>query len=161
MDMEKMGKLTLPEMLKASFTKFAENTSLVFAGEENRTYAQLEDDIKMAVRQLKSIGISKGDKVAILSANMPNWGIAYFAIGSIGAVVVPILPDFHPNEIRNIIKHSEATAIYVSDGLAHKLLIEEYPQVQVIWIEDFTLHNAGACPPVEEQEAKKFCFRKC
>jgi long-chain acyl-CoA synthetase len=158
MDMEKMGKLTLPEMLKASFTKFAENTSLVFAGEENRTYAQLEDDIKMAVRQLKSIGISKGDKVAILSANMPNWGIAYFAIGSIGAVVVPILPDFHPNEIRNIIKHSEATAIYVSDGLAHKLLIEEYPQVQVIWIEDFTLYNAGACPPVEEQEAKNFVF---
>ena len=124
---------------------------------KERTYSQLEKEVKKAAFQLKSIGISKGDKVAILSTNMPNWGIAYFAIAVTGAVVVPILPDFHPNEIKNILKHAEVTAIYVSEGLAGKLSIDEYPEIQIIGIENFSLKNAGVYPPVKE-ETENFVF---
>ena len=155
--MGRRGKLTLPVMLQESFKNFAGNNSLVFAGEEERTYSQLEKEVKKAAFQLKSIGISKGDKVAILSTNMPNWGIAYFAIAVTGAVVVPILPDFHPNEIKNILKHAEVTAIYVSEGLAGKLSIDEYPEIQIIGIENFSLKNAGVYPPVKE-ETENFVF---
>lgn len=145
-------------MLRVSFKDFAGNNSLVFAGEEERTYSQLEKEVKQAAQQLKSIGISKGDKVAILSTNMPNWGIAFFAIGVIGAVVVPILPDFHPNEIKNILKHAEVTAIYVSEGLMSKLASEEYPEIQIIEIENFNLINSGAYPPVDLPDATDFEF---
>ena len=156
--MGRLGKMTLPVMLQVSFKDFAEKNSLVFAGEEERTYSQLEKEVKIAAQQLRSIGISKGDKVAILSANMPNWGVAFFAIGVIGAVVVPILPDFHPNEIKNILKHAEVTAMYVSEGLINKLLPAEYPEIQVIEIENLGLINAGAYPSVELPDADELIF---
>src|SRR5690606_2085059 len=50
-----------------------------------------------------------------------NWGVAYFAIVSMGAVAVPILPDFHEDEISNILKHSEAKALLVSQNLYKKV----------------------------------------
>lgn len=156
--MGRLEKMTLPEMLKASFSRFADNTSLVYAGEEKRTYAQLEQDIQTAACQLKSIGISKGDKVAILSSNMPNWGIAYFAVGVVGAVIVPILPDFHSNEIKNILQHAEVSAIYVSEGLVGKLLPEEYPQIDIIQIESFQLQDAEDYPVVEMMDVADFRY---
>lgn len=147
-------------MLQESFRKYADRNSLVFAGEEQRTYSQLENEIKKAAQQLKSIGISKGDKVAILSTNMPNWGVAFFAIAVTGAVVVPILPDFHPNEIRNILKHAEVTALYVSEGLTNRLLTDEYPEIKIIEIENFRLRSADANLPTELPEAGNFVFEE-
>jgi len=116
-----LKKYTIPAMLHYSFSNFSEKQSLVFAGEENRTYKQLEKEINLVACQLIAVGINKGDKVVILSSNMPNWGVAYFAIAKIGAIIVPILPDFSATEISNIIQHSETKAIFVSDNLAAKI----------------------------------------
>ena len=69
---------------------------------------------------------------------MPNWGIAYFAIASIGAVVVPILPDFSVTEIFNIITHSESKVIFVSKNLLSK--VEQFKADEskiIIGIESF------------------------
>ncbi len=146
--------LTIPAMLQASFKNFADNQSLVFVGEENRTYSQLETEIKKAALQLQNIGIKKGDKVAILSANMPQWGIAYFAIGVIGAVVVPILPDFHPDEIKNILHHADVSAIYVSKNLCSKL--KTTADLTEIHIEDFTIASGPCQPLFGEMDEKRF-----
>ena len=119
-----MGELiryTLPAMLRNSFKQYGTRQSLVFVGEEERTYAQLEQEINRVIGQLFESGITKGDKVVILSTNMPNWGVAYFAITTIGAIVVPILPDFSPTEIANIIDHSETKLIFVSENLRSKI----------------------------------------
>jgi long-chain acyl-CoA synthetase len=116
-----LNRYTIPSMLENSFSKYAINQSLVFVGEEHLNYAQLEKEINTVVRQLMGYGIVKGDKVAILSSNMPNWGIAFFAITTMGAVAVPILPDFSVNEISNILLHSESKAVFVSDGLYPKI----------------------------------------
>ncbi len=85
------------------------------------TYRELREQIDGLIRMMSERGIVKGDKVAILSQNMPNWGIAYLAIVSMGAVVVPILVDFHVNEILNILRHSEAKMIYVSGAQYDKI----------------------------------------
>lgn len=66
-------------------------------------------------------GVGAGDKVAILSSSMPNWGVSYFAVTTAGMVAVPILPDFTSSELDLIIEHSEAKAILVSDKLFAKL----------------------------------------
>lgn len=110
-------RLTLPVLFYNSVEKFADNTSLKFAGEENFTYRQMGEDVELLAELMLELGIGKGDKVAILSTNMPNWGKAFFAISVIGAVAVPILPDFHSNEIETIIEHSESKLLFVSEGL--------------------------------------------
>ncbi len=133
-----MEKYTLPAMLRSSFGQYGEKTSLVFAGEENRTYAQLEEEINLLVRQLIAIGITKGDKIAILSTNMPSWGITYFAIAMVGAVAVPILPDFSISEIANIVEHSESRVLFVSENLLSKIeQFTEDPSKVIFRIETF------------------------
>ena len=125
-------------MLRNSFGQYGPRPSLVFAGEESCTYSQLEEKINRVIRQLISLGISKGDKIAILSTNMPNWGIAYFAIASAGAVVVPILPDFSAIEINNIIQHSEPKMVFVSENLISKIeQLTADPSKVIIRIETF------------------------
>lgn len=110
-------RLTLPALFYNSVEKFANNTALKFVGEEDLSYRQMGEDVELLAELLIDQGIEKGDKVAILSTNMPNWGKAFFAISVIGAVAVPVLPDFHPNEIETIIEHSGSKALFVSEGL--------------------------------------------
>lgn len=71
---------------------------------------------------LKNIGIKKRDRVAILAENSPNWGIAYFSTLSLGSVLVPIMTELQPTEIKHVLKHSEAKAIFVSSKYYEKLL---------------------------------------
>ena len=119
-----MGELkeyTIPGMLRNSFVKYGTRQALLFAGEENRTYTRLEQEINFLAAQLRTAGIVKGDKVVILSTNMPNWAIAFFASIICGAIAVPILPDFSPVEISNIILHSESKVVFVSENLQSKI----------------------------------------
>lgn len=115
--MKNQNNLTIPSLIHESVQKYANNTAVVFAGGKNYTYKQMGEEINLVSCLLSELGVSKGDKVAILSSNMPNWGVAFFATSCLGAVVVPILPDFHENEIKTIIKHSEAKILFVSSGL--------------------------------------------
>jgi len=125
-------------MLQASFKKYGERNSLCFVGEEEKPYRQLKLEVEALANHLRGEGITKGSKVAILSTNMPNWAVAYFALGSIGAVTVPILPDFHPSEIQNILRHAEVEAIFVSENLRSK--IEGYLSAEIIPIEFVHAH---------------------
>ena len=140
-------KYTIPAMLQESVKQFAEKTSLVFTGEENYTYRQMGDDIARAAALLKQLGIEKGDKVAILSTNMPNWGVAFFSVSWAGATVVPILPDFHLNEIKTIIEHSEAKVMFVSGGL-YKILDEEVKSLlnHLILVDNFAVIPKNTAP---------------
>ena len=89
-------------------------------------------------RIMREKGIVKGDRVAILGQNMPNWGIAYLAITSMGAVVVPILTDFHVNEILNILRHSEAKMVFVSGAQYDKIGYADLdPKVILVALDNF------------------------
>jgi len=154
--MRRLDVLTIPAMLQASYRDFADNQSLIFVGEENLTYKQLETEIKKAAIQLQSLGVKKGDKIAVFSLNMPQWGIAFFATCVLGAVVVPILPDFHPNEIKNIIQHSDVSVIYVSETLRSKL--EPISGITVINIENFQVSSDVAHTTLEEMDEQLFQY---
>ncbi len=90
------------------------------------TYEMLKDKIDELHSVFKKLDIKKGDKVALYSENMPNWGLIYLAVTSIGAIIVPILPDFHANEVHHIVKHSESKAIFVSKKLESKLFENDF-----------------------------------
>ena len=156
--MGRLEILTIPAMLQASFRDFAKNQSLVFVGEENRTYAQLETEVKKAALQLRSLGVQKGNKIAILSLNMPQWGIAFFAASVSGAVIVPILPDFHPSEIKNILEHAEVSVVYVSETLRGKL--DPSLNIPVITIEQFSVVSGEVRPAYGEMNESDFEYVK-
>ena len=156
--MRRLEVLTIPAMLQASYRDFANSQSLIFVGEENLTYKQLETEVKKAALQLQSIGVKKGDKVAILSLNMPQWGIAFFATSVLGAVVVPILPDFHPNEIKNIILHADVSVVYVSETL--RLKLESISELTVISIEYFQIVSGKTQTLFNDMDEQLFEYPK-
>ncbi len=114
-------KLTFPSLVGNSLKTFANNKALAYVGEESCTYAELENQITDIRTMLASQGIMRGDRVAILSGNNPQWGPAYFAVTFMGAVVVPLLPDFTAGEVENILNHSEAKAVFASEIQLKKL----------------------------------------
>lgn len=93
---------------------------------------------------LKSAGINKGDKVAIVGRNSSRWAITFFGTLTYGAVAVPILHDFTPDIINNIINHSEAKALMISAANYASLDTGLIPNVELIMqLDDFTLLKAN------------------
>jgi long-chain acyl-CoA synthetase len=117
---------TLLDLSTHSFSQYAARTLVANVDGEETTYGQAQEKLQELQELLISVGIEQGDKIAICSENMPNWGIVYLAITSMGAVAVPILPDFHSNEIHHIVKHSEAKLIFVSDKMNNKLAEDDF-----------------------------------
>lgn len=113
--------LTFPALFGKVAEKHGDQNALSFVDEKPLTYKEVNDRIYSLIRFLEDLGIRQGDKVAILGSNMPNWGITYFAISLMGSVVVPLLPDFLPGEIDNILDHSGAKAIFISSSLMQKM----------------------------------------
>jgi long-chain acyl-CoA synthetase len=142
--MHELPLLTLPALLQRSVKKFIDRPAVAFVGEVPITYAQFDKRQQAVTALLEKLKIQPGDRVALLSSNMPNWGITYFAIVSMGAIVVPILPDFSAHEIDNILTHSESKAIFVSKGLESKInnFNKESLQHRIL-IEDFSLLESG------------------
>jgi len=134
----KNNLLTLQDILNYSVENFADREAFSFLDEKALSYSDVGLTASALRSFLEQLNIKQGDKVAIFSANMPNWSISYFGISSMGAIVVPILPDFTSEEINNILEHSEASAIFVSEGLYPKLegICDNIP---VINIEDFSM----------------------
>jgi len=111
---EHIKKFTIPTLINSSCKLYATKKALSKIGHNPIVYAQLQELIEDTAKLLQSKGIKRGDKVALLSENMPNWVIAYLSVVCFGAVIVPILPDFHPSDVKHIIKHSEVKAVFVS-----------------------------------------------
>ncbi|MCX6333949.1 MAG: AMP-binding protein [Bacteroidia bacterium] len=133
-------KLTFPSLFNETVRKFGKLSAYSFVNEEPVTWEAADRRKNALSALLEKKGICPGDKVAILSTNMPNWGIAYFAITCMGAVVVPILPDFSSTEVANVLDHSDSKALFISSGLLNR--IEGFKSTAlktIIQIEDFSL----------------------
>ena len=121
---------TLYELVRNSVEKFASKVAFSMYEGDDVTYAEVDRRIARVQEILTGAGLRAGDKVALLSSNMPNWGISYFAVTSAGMVAVPILPDFSGEELDMIIEHSEAKALLVSDKLFTKLSKRDHRAAQ-------------------------------
>ncbi len=120
--MLKLKDLTLTSVIEASASAFPHLNAV-------STWREPESAMKFPVFLLRSRqialfllkkGVSKGDKVAILGESCPNWGLSYLAINRIGAIAVPILPNFSRDEVQSILKHSEAKFVVVNSKNASK-----------------------------------------
>ena len=132
--------MTLKELFDHSCTVYADRLAISFVNGTPMTYAEMKQEVDKTILLLCRMGIRKGDRVAILSGNMPNWCISYFAVTCMGAITVPILPDFHPDEVQSIIQHSGSKAIFVSKKLQANITdLQSEPLTHKIAIEDFSV----------------------
>ena len=85
-------------------------------------------------------GIDKGDKIAICGRNSSNWAVVFLATLAYGAVAVPILHEFMPDQVHNIVNHSEAKLLFVGDMVAPTIQEEEMPHLEgILFIPDFSV----------------------
>lgn len=85
-------------------------------------------------------GVQRGDKIAMCGRNSSNWGVALLATLTYGAVAVPIQHEFTPDQIYNIVNHSDAKILFVGDIVATTIDPEEMPNLEgIIYIPDYSL----------------------
>ena len=136
-------KRTIKELMEKSIEKYGERPALSFYNSEPISYKELGAKIKAVQEKLKERGIIKGDKIAIIGENSPNWGIAYLGITTMGAVAVPILPDFPAEDIAHIINHSESHIAFVTKKQLDKLSEVDIRELEVvITLDDFTMKES-------------------
>lgn len=85
-------------------------------------------------------GVRRGDKIAICGHNSSNWAVAFIATLTYGAVAVPVLHEFTPDQVHNIVNHSEAKLLFVGDIVATTIDATKMPHLEgVIYIPDYSL----------------------
>ena len=88
----------------------------------------------------ESSGVVKGDKIALAGRNSANWAVAFLATLTYGCVAVPILHEFTPEQMHNIVNHSEARLLFVGDVVATQIDPTKMPALEgIIYIPDYSL----------------------
>jgi long-chain acyl-CoA synthetase len=104
-------------------------------------------------------GFKKGDKIALVGRNSSHWAISFFGILSYGAVAVPILHDFKPENIHHIVNHSEARAILAGSSHWEQMDAEVMPGVKLIVVlDDFSVVLAEEKKAYEVRNSWEACF---
>lgn len=144
-------RLTFPAVFKQTLEMFGDKNAFAFAGETPLTWKDVNVEVSSVISFLEKNGIVPGDKVAVLSVNMPQWPVAFFGITFMGAIAVPILPDFSAKEISNVLEHSGSKAIFVSSGLQSRIEGFSSDELElVVSIEDFSvIRSVRATKPFE------------
>jgi long-chain acyl-CoA synthetase len=111
---------SLVALMEASFRDFASRTAYSFMGRDF-TYALADmQSVQLAV-YLQSLGLEKGDRVAIMMPNVPQYPVAVAAILRAGLVVVNVNPLYTPRELEHQLKDSGAMAIFIIENFATTL----------------------------------------
>jgi long-chain acyl-CoA synthetase len=111
--------------------------------EKGYTYKEIAEKVLKLHMLFSDAGIAEGDKIALVGRNSANWCVIYIATITYGAVTVPILPDFKPDDLTNIIIHSDSKLLFVDDKLYENLDITKMPDIAGVFsLDDFRLIRA-------------------
>lgn len=137
---EDLKQYTFKALLENSVKKFEKEKALSLVNGKPITYRELYEKSLVISNLLKNSGLKKGDKVAIYSSSMPQWGIVYFGIVNAGFIAVPLLPDFSASEIETILEHSETKVVFIAEKMKARLDTIKEDLIEILFkIEDFSL----------------------
>jgi len=108
-----------------AFSNYGEDTTL--------TYADVSKRIAKLHILFEQCKLKPNDKVAIIGRNNDNWAISYLATITYGAVVVPILQDFNPNDVHHISNHSESKLLFTGDNIWENLEEEKLTTIKAVF----------------------------
>lgn len=132
-----------------AFTDLSESTTT--------TYSQFAEDIAHLHILFEEIGIEKKDKVALIGRNHTAWSTVFMATITYGAVIVPVLHDFHPESMENIVLHADAKLIFIDTNTISSLNTDKFMQ-PIITIPNWKMVNRrdGKTEKLKEITNKKF-----
>jgi long-chain acyl-CoA synthetase len=107
--------------------------------EKGFSYREIAEKIIKLHIFFRANGIKEGDKIALIGRNSANWCVVYLAVVSYGAVIVPVLPDFKPEDQTNIVNHSDSKMLFADDKIWELFDYGKMPEIiTVISLEDFS-----------------------
>lgn len=104
-----------------------------YVEQNTMTFADVAKEIARFHILFKECQIRRGDKIALIGRDCANWCVVYMAAITYGAIIVPILPDFNPNDVHHIINHSESVFLFVSDRIWDTLEEEKIGEVRAVF----------------------------
>ena len=111
------------------------------------SYSDVGEKIIWLHNILSELGISRGDKVALVGKNSVNWAITYLAVTTYGAVIVPILPNFAISDMSHIIHHSDAKLLFIAGSIMDNLEEDKLNNLLgIINVDDFSLADCKIKP---------------
>ena len=125
-------KRSLIVLLEESFKKNWDRPALSNYNQNTLYYKDVARKIAELHLFFDACGIKPGDRIALCSKNQVNWAVAYLAAMTYGAVVVPILHEFQPANLRHLVTHSEARMFFVGDNIWQNMADMEIPGVEVV-----------------------------
>lgn len=109
-------------------------------GSKSLKYNEVAQTIHSLSKLLSDAGVKPGDKISIYGRNSSNWGTVFLCCVAYGAVVVPILPDFKPENVHHIVNHSDSKILFASKALYNNLDGSQMDQILgIISIETFDM----------------------
>ena len=113
------------DYIEVSLKKNKDINALTDYKGERFTYSQVAQQMIKFHLLFENAGIKQGDKIALLGKNSAKWCIGYLSVITYGAVVVPILPDFKPEDLLHIINHSDSVMLFCADNMFQDLDIKK------------------------------------
>ncbi|HDP55218.1 MAG TPA: long-chain fatty acid--CoA ligase, partial [Bacteroidetes bacterium] len=151
----------LNNMLNETVTQFLENSirknwdfnALSDYKGDTFTYAQVAYQINRLHNFFQKAGVKEGDKIALVGKNSARWGIVYLSVVSYGAVIVPILPDFKPADVHEIVNHSDSILLFAEQQLFEAMEFDKMPNLMgSIKITGFTIQAQRSAVFIEAWE---------
>ncbi len=91
----------------------------------------------------ENCGVKRGDKIALCGRNSSHWAVAFLATLTFGAVAVPVQNEFTPEQIHNIVNHSESKLLFVGDVVKTQINPDEMPDLEgIMYLPDFSIVTA-------------------
>jgi long-chain acyl-CoA synthetase len=107
--------------------------------ESGYSYREIAEKMMKLHIFFRASGIKEGDKIALIGRNSANWCVSYLAVVTYGAVIVPVLPDFKPEDQTNIINHSDSKMLLVDEKIWETFEYSKMPEIiAVISLEDIS-----------------------
>jgi long-chain acyl-CoA synthetase len=97
------------------------------------TYGQVAEKILWLHYVFQKVHIKRGDKIALIGRNSTNWAIVYLATVTYGAVIVPVLPDFHADDFHHIVNHSDSLLLFAAENIYEDIDAEKMPGLEAIF----------------------------
>lgn len=119
-------------LLQSATRKFWDKSALNTVDGESFTYSQMATLIAKFHLFFETIGLKKGEHVALWARNSARWGMSYLAINTYEAVVVPILADFTPENVEFLLGHSDSVALLTNTDKFAKLDMSKTPEIKVV-----------------------------
>lgn len=132
-------------MINENFIKIYENSFIYnwdlpgisdYSAKQSLLYSDFAREIARIHILFTKLNVAKGDKIALIGRNNIPWCATYIATYTYGAVIVPILQEFHPENIQHIVTHSDSKYLFADKCIADNLKPSEMPNLEAIFSVD-------------------------